>query len=99
MSDAPGSEHYQKFDALAQRIGVAALKRRIPATAEAIKAALAAGDEHLNTIPLYKWDLAAGRLNRDYLLSFYDPWTPKLANGLSLAERVCVLKHVAKYYI
>lgn len=41
------------------------------------------GDKYLNTIPLYKWDAAAANVH---------------APGLSLSEKVCALKHVAKWH-
>jgi len=95
-------EHYAKYDALAQRIGIDTLKRAVPASADEIRAALEE-DVYLNTIRLRRWDIAAGArfsavgiLDR---LHFDPPFTPEVANGLSLAERVCVLKHVARHYI
>jgi hypothetical protein len=33
-----------------------------------------------------------------FALNFSEPFVPKVANGLSLAERVCVLKHVAVFH-
>jgi hypothetical protein len=33
-----------------------------------------------------------------FALDFSPPFTPNVANGLSLAERVCVLKHVALFH-
>lgn len=95
-------EHYAKYDALAQRIGIDALKRIVPASADEIRKALEE-DVYLNTIRLRRWDIAAGArfstagsIDR---LHFDPPFTSDVANGLSLAERVCVLKHVARYYI
>ena len=101
------TEHERKYEALAHTIGVAALRAIVPDTTERIAAALASGDEHLNTIPLVVWDRAAQRVNcgwvaeamGDFLMRFNPPFVPKVANRLSLAERVCVLKHVAKYHM
>ncbi len=95
------TEHEKKYEELAQRIGIEALKRIVPATAERVKAALANGDEPLNTIPLMLWDRRAGlvSLMAPVRLSWSAPWLPDVASGLSLAERVCVLKHVAKYHL
>ena len=97
--------HEEKYERLAQRIGVDALRRILPSTPERIRAAVAAGDEHLNTIALSAWDRAAGLLNPYRVhaeacrLHFRAPWTLAVASGLSLAERVCVLKHVARFHL
>ena len=42
-------------------------------------------DKHLNSIPLKKWDVATFNLPNVY--------------GISLAEKVCILKHIAIYHI
>lgn len=96
------TEHEKKYDKIAQRIGIEALKKCLPFSAKSVKRALEAGDEHLNTIPLPLWDKAAG--NRPFhkggiFLSWDEPWTKDKARGLSLAERVYILKHVAKFYL
>lgn len=103
------TEHYIKYEMLATKIGIEALKTILPCTKEQVQNAIAQNDLYLNTIPLYKWDRAAGvrsphigphdpqwPLNS---MSFNRPWLPKVASGLSLAERVCVLKHVALYHL
>jgi len=97
-------EHYLKYDALARRIGIEALKKVVPVDRDRILEALRGRDYYLNTIPLTWWDRArqahytfpedAGKH-----LGFNPPWTPKVARNLSLAERVCILKHVAVLYI
>jgi hypothetical protein len=81
--DAGAVEHAQKYEALAQLLGVDFLRKLIPASPERVRKALETGDQHLNTIPIYKWDDAG--------LSIQKP-------GLSMAEKVCVLKHVAKWH-
>jgi len=93
------TEHRAKYEALARRLGVDALLAIMPATPEQIREAYSA-DKHLNNIPLSVWDRAAGRLypnwgEDDCRVSWISPFTPDAARGLSLAERVCVLKHVA----
>lgn len=100
-------EHIQKFDHLAQIVGIRTLMAHLQArwvemTPERMKT-LAEQDIHLNNIPLIKWDRLAGSqyeisYTRPLYLSFDPPWTPSVANGLSLADRVCILKHVARYY-
>jgi len=107
----PGEESFEeKMERLAQHIGIDKLRKIIPVKKERIAAALAAGDEHLNSIPLYLWDIAAGRLvtsryatgkprfGSKVKVGFEEPWGKK-ARGLSLSERVCILKHVAKYHL
>lgn len=99
----PDTAHAKKYEALAQRIGIDALRALLPDPLR-IRAALAAGDQHLNTINLAVWDRAAGcapfvTYGTWPRLSFAYPWTPAVAGGLSLAERVCVLKHVATHHL
>jgi hypothetical protein len=123
------TEHEAKYDALARLLGLDALRRLVPVPAERISAALAAGDEHLNSIPLGMWDRAAlsapgaedaGRtrvcpsckqtvrpVSELYSADWpqrplrrtarFTPWNA--APTLSLAERVCALKHVAKFHL
>lgn len=111
-------EHRAKYEALAQELGIEALKALVPATNAQITAALARGDEHLNTIPLHRWDTAAAiwscvpKQDAAYFLTrtpcptckegyvYTMPPTPDVwkKRRLTLSERVCVLKHVARYY-
>lgn len=74
--------HASKYEAIAQSLGVDLLRRRIPASQERIRRALETGDSYLNTIPLHLWDSAAAGLPAQ----------------LSHSEKVCVLKHVAKWH-
>uniref|UniRef100_A0A6M3LSB9 Uncharacterized protein n=1 Tax=viral metagenome TaxID=1070528 RepID=A0A6M3LSB9_9ZZZZ len=99
------NEHYDKYEALSQKIGIEALRAIIPVTKEKIRAALENGDEHLNSISLHLWDKAAGMIpkrnyctTKEFYVSWESPFTSGVANGLSLAERVCILKHVAQYH-
>jgi len=50
------SAHTDKYRALYFRAGPAALRRIVAPLVERTLAALDAGDEHLNTIPLATWD-------------------------------------------
>ncbi len=80
----PGEvEHAEKCEALARQIGIEDLQALIPASPERIRQALETGDSHLNTIPLRKWDAAADAIR---------------VRGLSLSDKVCSLKHVAKWH-
>ena len=97
-------KHNEKYDALIEKMGgLDRLIRFMPVSKEEIKKALDEGDEHLNSISLYKWDKAAGRFSAspqadekgDYCMSFtyeHEIWPIEL----SLAERVCILKRAAK---
>jgi hypothetical protein len=71
-----------------------------------IKVALESGDVALNSIPLEIWEYDAGiRRDPDYaidgrLTMFFDGrWSIFAYYGLSSAERICLLKHVAKYHM
>lgn len=82
----PGAvEHAKKYEDLARQIGIEELKALVPATPERIRKALERGDAHLNTIPLRHWDAAAMKLDLR-------------KRGLSLAEGVSLLKHVAQWH-
>lgn len=81
--DAGDVEYAKKYEELARKIGIDELKNLIPASREKVRKALERGDKHLNTIPLRKWD-AAGVVLR--------------IPGLSLSEKVGVLKHVAMWH-
>ncbi len=76
-------EHAEKYERMAQAIGIDVLQELIPASAEKIRKALETGDIHLNSIPIRKWDKAASGFHRA---------------GLSLAEKVSALKHVAQWH-
>lgn len=76
-------EHAKKYDDLARQLGIDALVGLIPASREIVEKALRTGDPYLNSIPLWKWDLAAEAIK---------------VPGLSLSEKVCALKHVAKWH-
>lgn len=83
----PGDvEHAKKYEEIARRIGIDVLAQLIPASPEKIRKALERGDKHLNTIPLKKWDAATYEIPSE------------LVKGLSLSEKVCALKHVAKWH-
>lgn len=56
---SPSEEHAAKYDALADVLGFDALAALVPVPVERVRAALAAGDVHLNSIPLHRWDRAA----------------------------------------
>lgn len=76
-------EHAEKCEVLARKIGIETLQALIPASAERIRSALETGDQHLNTIPLRKWDAAAEAIQQP---------------GFSLSDKVCSLKHVAQWH-
>jgi hypothetical protein len=83
--------HFDKFDIMAHRLSIPALKSIVPFSKEQIVDALAGGDEHLNSLPLHRWDTRNDIVRRWAAENGYKSW--------SLSYTVCVLKHVAKYYI
>ena len=99
-------EHYEKYDKLSREIGIEELKKSIPLTSEQIKEAITK-DDYLNNIPLYKWDRWSGytvKINHEtqeqtYTPLFYGVWGKTRKMHLSLADRVCILKHVARNYM
>jgi len=98
------TEHEQKYDKIAKEIGIRPLVRLIEEKKEQIKTALEQGDPSLNTIPLRWWDSKCAVTFEPFSfeevqkIHFFPPWSNY--KGLqSLAMRVCVLKHVAKFYL
>lgn len=83
VMDEGDKEHAKKYEVLAQKLGIENLRKLMPVSPEKIRAALEKGDKYLNSIKLRKWD-AAGTAIR--------------GEGLSMSEKVCVLKHVAKWH-
>ncbi len=80
----PGDiKHAEKYEKIAQRIGIDNLIELMPVSSEKIRKALIRGDKHLNSIALRKWDAAAALITR---------------TRLSLAEKVSTLKHVATWH-
>jgi len=76
------SEHTDKYDALIEKMGgLNRVESLIPFGTAQVKAALEKGDEHLNTLPLARWDLVC---KNQY------SWPVN-----TLAERVCLLKRAA----
>lgn len=86
------TDHEKKYEKYAKKIGIKSLTGLIPESPGRIRVAMAQ-DEHLNNIPLKLWDR-------------HDHWVRTLAHnagveesgGWSLANTVCLLKHVAKYH-
>jgi hypothetical protein len=94
------NEHEKKYEAIAQQLGIEKLVAIVPASYQRVQDALKAGDEHLNTIPLCLWDKAAGKEQWKEFPTY--TWQqPEVFRPMSLShsERVCVLKHVAKFHL
>ena len=92
------ARHRAKYDALIERMGgLRKVARLVPAPMNDIRFALHNGDEHLNSIPLRRWDMAA-----EYMGGLEGSGPVRVTNrngwpaGLSLAERVCMLKRAAE---
>jgi len=107
--------HFYKYEKLAVTVGIMALADHLATygiSKDAINLALNNADVHLNTIPLSKWDRAALNasklttvpLDTNYpgaeLIRMRDrePWS-RMPSTSSLGERVCLLKHVARYWV
>lgn len=99
--------HAEKYQNLADRLGWADVLALVPFPLERVRKALDAGDDHLNTLPLIKWDRAA--LGDPNLTSFkvntrtehgcagaMADLFRKAGMGHSQSDGVCVLKHVAR---
>lgn len=98
------TEHEQKYENLAQRIGIKALVNCIQDHALPDPDRMGeyyVQDKHLNNVQLRHWDRAAGRVNYGgpykFVLDKQPPFCGEFAH-LTLAERVCVLKHVAIFH-
>jgi len=95
-------EHFEKYEVLCRKIGVGKLVDRIYHLKFQVEKALREGDRYLNTIPLCSWDHLAGYVDHGcggiQKINVYDEgiWN---GHRLSLGERVCVLKHVAREYV
>lgn len=77
-------EHYDKYEMLCNKYGV---KWRSPILVDSVDELkrLYDEDQHLNNIPLKRWD----KLANCFLLN-------NKRTGLSLAEAVCMQKHAAR---
>ena len=96
MTTMPNNEHTEKYEALAKEYGIDNLCKVIPFSKDQVKKALESGDEHLNSLPLAKWDRASGyAATYNEVRELYSKFWKR---GSSLCERICILKHVAKYH-
>jgi hypothetical protein len=88
MADSANLHHAYYLE-----IAMASLPLNIPCSVEQVREALASGDEHLNTIPLGKWDAMAltGDNRRMYKA------LKERGDFQSLGTGVCVLKAYAKH--
>lgn len=90
----PGSFARYYGEIIADAGGPDAFRTLIPVSADRIRAALAAGDAHLNTVPLALWDArsAAVKAITDRAPRARDDW-PTLGNA------VCILKEAARLLV
>lgn len=105
-------EHFEKYSRLANLIGIEYLKSLVPADRDTLLTAFQK-DRHLNNIPLQKWDgpyFERGKVEvccecGQKKQKKHDPHFPvremmaRAKVSMSIADRVCVLKHVAVYHI
>jgi hypothetical protein len=90
-------EHYKKFERLAQALGLKTLLAFLDSahiSAELIHTCLVT-DNYLNNIPLKSWKRMHPSVQA--LASAIDsgqPWP----RSLSIADSVCLMKHVARYH-
>ncbi len=84
-------EHFEKYAAMFKLKGDH-LRDAVPFTKKEIEKALEDGDIHLNTLKLSTWDGAGSQRVG---------WTNEIDGKKvkSLAEQVCLLKHIAIYHI
>jgi len=95
-------EHFEKYDALAKQLGLGQLIDKVYHLKFQVEKALRDGDHHLNTIPLRSWDYLAGVEPTQFDHRVGDVKHEGVWRGqqrLSIAQRVCVLKHVARHYV
>jgi hypothetical protein len=85
VMDEGEKEHFKKYEARAQKLGIDHIRGYMPASAQRIRRALEQGDKYLNTIPIRKWDEMAT------MMGYRN-------EGWSLSEGVSLLKHVAKWH-
>jgi hypothetical protein len=94
-------EHFSKYAKYAERYNMETFKRRIlMLVPENHLIKLYDDDQHLNNIPLYKWD-GIGQLIRQAHDDKAIPtkYNPEGKGRMSDAEIVCLMKHIAIYCI
>jgi hypothetical protein len=89
-ADGTDITHKEKYETLVNDIGLHNLVPLMPASKDAMTAALAA-DEHLNSIPLKYWDSRTGAARQH--LSYIG------ITSTSLADGVCLLKAAARMWV
>ena len=79
--------HFDKYERIAHILGIDNIKAIIPM--------LDCKDVYLNGIPLKQWDLG-----HDTIFCLYKQHAKEISEkgGWSLANSVCVMKHVARYH-
>lgn len=98
-------EHRAIYQRAVERFGgLEVIKPLIPFSLEQIKKALECGDEHLNTLPIRKWDSASGFYCRGASCTPQfgaDIWNLYRKHGVtsaSNAQGVCLLKEAARMW-
>jgi len=89
--------HFDKYERLAQALGVDALRRSVPFTIEQITDALSR-DPNMNNLRLQVWD-SCDWMVRQLVRKAGGSQAIGEPGGWSLGNTVCVLKHVARHHV
>lgn len=85
------SNHFEKWDLIANEFGIGYLKRLVPIGKQTLIDCYTVGDIHFNDgTHLWQWDS---------MHVFISPTMRKINGWGTLSDTVCILKHVAQYYI
>lgn len=90
-------EHFDKYERLAQAIGIDRLRRIVPFSKAEIVEALKT-DEAMNNLRLRVWDTCDSWV-REKVRAAGGSAKIGETGGWSLGNTVCVLKHVARHHI
>ena len=98
-------EHRAIYQRAVERFGgLKAIKPLIPFGLEEIKKALENGDEHLNTLPISKWDSASGFYCRgancipQFGANIWRLYRERGVTSVSCSQGVCLLKEAARMW-
>jgi hypothetical protein len=90
LTDGTKMSHEEKYGTVVNAIGLEKCLFYVPTKLDKLESLLEE-DEHLNNVPLRKWDAQHA--------SFKYEMVRKGINSLSLSDTVCTLKAAAKMYV